>query len=231
MKPCRQFGQTRQASSQRNPARAISTLWYSRRATATSSLWKKWRITHPEKWFGHIKSSSTICMPLELSPSITSLTTNALTSSKKPWSLRRWTITAVTAPRRPSRPSKIILWQFSAEPIRSFYSISGIYFYPKPRTCLTCFDHLGWLQPCQHMPTYGVSMITIQTHLRHLVAELKPIWYQALERHGNHTRHVDYKLAIHGIIIAATTYSSVTHVTYQFAAQYFSSTNTSLCPH
>jgi hypothetical protein len=30
-------------------------------------------------------------------------------------------------------------------------------------------------------------MITIQTHLRHLVAKLKPIWYQAYKRHGHHT--------------------------------------------
>ncbi len=31
----------------------------------------------------------------------------------------------------------------SGEPIRSSHSISGTYSYPKLRTCLTCFAHLG----------------------------------------------------------------------------------------
>jgi hypothetical protein len=41
MKPCKQCGWTCRAGSQRNPARAISTSWYSRRVTATSSLLKQ----------------------------------------------------------------------------------------------------------------------------------------------------------------------------------------------
>ncbi len=59
MKPRKKNCQTSRAGSQRNPARAISTSWYSRRATVTSSSLKQWRITHLEKWFGHIKSSTT----------------------------------------------------------------------------------------------------------------------------------------------------------------------------
>jgi hypothetical protein len=51
-----------------------------------------------------------------------------------------------------------------------------------------------------------------------------------IERRGHNTRQVDSTLAIHGSIISATMYSSVTHVIHGFAAQYFSSTNTSLCP-
>ncbi len=44
---------------------------------------------------------------------------------------------------RSNHTKKAILWQFSVEWTRSSLSIYGTYSYPKLRTRLTCFAHLG----------------------------------------------------------------------------------------